>query len=124
MNVNATLFVQAINFVIVYWMLRLFLFKPIVTIIEHEKSQENAMLDIIDQQKKSLEIQEKERQRYWYTCQEYFLLHQPDLSQKTSFFLDATEDDGEPSPVVSPDTISTMITNTHDLLEEKIKHVR
>ena len=104
-------------------MLRLFLFKPVVAIIEHEKAQENAMLDIIDQQKKSLEIQEKERQRHWYICQEYFHLHKPYLSQQIPSFSDAAENDTENSSALSDDAITTIITNVRNVLEEKIKHV-
>jgi hypothetical protein len=122
MEINATIVVQAFNFFIVYWMLRRFLFRPVVTIIEHEQAHENAMLDIIDQQQKSLEIQEKERQRHWYICQEYFTLHQPQLP--TQSLLDEND---EVHPVeiapASPDEIAHIIADTRGIIEEKIKHV-
>ena len=91
MTINGTLLVQTFNFMIVYWMLRFFLFKPVITIIEHEKMQENSMLDIINQQIKSLEIQEKERQRHWFICQEYFKTNQPPLIQNTMLCGEDTE---------------------------------
>ena len=124
MNINATILVQAFNFIIVYWMLRLFLFKPVISIIEHEKSQQIAMIDLIDQQQKSLEIQEKERLRHWYTCQEYFNKHQPELAQETSLIAEDTEHaaiiQSEP---LSPDAIAHIIADVHGIIEEKIKHV-
>jgi hypothetical protein len=123
MTINGTLLVQAFNFMIVYGMLRIFLFKPVISIIEHEKAQENAMLDIIDQQIKSLEIQEKERQRHWYICQEYFKTHQPPLHKESLFLSDDTENNIETSPTTSQD-ISHIITDTHRIIEEKIKHVQ
>lgn len=122
MNINATVFVQAFNFFITYWMLRFFLFKPVVTIIEHEKTQENAMLDIIDQQKRSLEIQEKERQRHWYICQEYFNIHQPHLPKEISS-ADDTENNTQKDDILSPDAIAHIIADVHGIIEEKIKHV-
>ena len=123
MNINATVLVQAFNFLIVYWMLRLFLFKPVIAIIEHENAQEHAMLNIIDQQKKSLEIQEKERQRHWYICQEYYLQNQPYTSQTIPSLSDITETHTESISILSPDDIADAITTTRNSLEAKIKHV-
>ncbi len=104
-------------------MVRFFLFKPVISIIEHEKIQESATLDIINQQMKSLEIQEKERQRHWYVCQEYFKTHQPLLAQETSFFTDNTATNLEAPTITSPETIAHIIAETHGIIEEKIKHV-
>jgi len=123
MNINATLLVQAFNFFIVYWMVRKFLFKPIVAIIEHQAAQENALYDIIDQQKKSLEIQEKERQQHWSICREYFSIHQPPLFLKKNDLSDETEYDTEIPSSLSADAITTTIAHVSNALEEKIKHV-
>lgn len=122
MNINATVFVQAFNFFITYWMLRLFLFKPVITIIEHEKAQEIAKLDIIDQQKKSLEIQEKERQRHWYICQEYFNTHQPYLPQEISS-TDDTKHTIEHFDKLSLENLAHIIAATSSVIEDKLKHV-
>lgn len=123
MDINATIVVQAFNFFIVYWMLRLLLFKPVITIIEHEQAHENAMLDIIDQQQKSLEIQEKERQRHWYTCQEYFILHQPHRVQELSFSDEKAELNITRAPDISSDAIAQIVADVRGVIEEKIKHV-
>src|SRR5579863_5766075 len=123
MNINATVLVQAFNFLIVYWMLRIFLFKPTIAIIEHEKAQENAMLAIIEQQKKSLEIQEKERQRHWYSCQEYFTTQQPYTFQKNLSLSDDTIYDAEITSTLSSDDIADTIAHVRTALEERIKHV-
>jgi hypothetical protein len=122
MTINGTLIVQIFNFIIVYVMLRIFLFKPVISIIEHEKAQENGMLDIIDQQIQSLEIQEKERQRHWYVCQEYFKTDQPPV-HKESLLPDDTDNSLDITPPISPD-IAHIIADTHSVIEEKIKHVQ
>ena len=121
MNINATVIIQAFNFFIVYWMLRLFLFKPVIALIEQEGAQEASLLDMIDQQKKSLAIQEKERQRIWLLCQEYFAAHRP-LTISFSFS-DVTEDDLEQQKKPSVEMIAGMVTTLQAALEEKIKHV-
>lgn len=104
-------------------MVRFFLFKPVISVIEHEKAQENAMIDIIEQQKKSLEIQEKERQRHWHICQEYFNTHQPHLPKETPFFADDTENSIAAPAELSPKDIAHIIADVHGIIEEKIKHV-
>jgi len=121
MNINATVIIQAFNFFIVYWMLRLLLFKPVIGLIEQDDAQEVALRDMIDQQKKSLEIQEKERQRIWYLCQEYFTAHHPLV---TSFsFSDAIENDLERPEEPSMEMIAEVVDTVQTTLEEKIKHV-
>jgi hypothetical protein len=123
MNINITLIIQAFNFCIVYWMVRYFLFKPVIGIIEHKETQENAIHDIITQQKKSIEIQEKERQRNWAMCREYFILHQPQLSHQKQSLSDEIDYD---TPLLNPsptEQIITIATQLSSALEEKIKHV-
>jgi len=124
MNINATIFIQAINFFIVYCILRIFLFKPVVLVIDHEQDELLALLGLINQQKKTIEIQEKERLRYRYDCHEYFKNHGPDLFQQ-----DDVSDEGNPvlfedslSPSIEKD-ITVLVADVYKELEEKIKHV-
>lgn len=123
MNINATIFIQAFNFFIVYWMLRLFLFKPIIAIIEHENAEEKAMLDIIDQQQKSLEIQEKERQRHWYVCQEYFNTHQPYHPSDQFLIADHKENLYVATEELPAEDIAHIVVEVQQKIEETIKHV-
>jgi hypothetical protein len=123
MNINMTLIVQSVNFCIVYLMVRHFLFKPVVTIIEREQSEEQALHDIIDQQKKSLEIQEKERQRSWVLCQEYCTIHQPQLVHQRQSFCDEIEYSSPTISSPSTQAIAHAATQLSSALEEKIKHV-
>ena len=122
MNINATLLIQAFNFYIVYWLLRIFLFKPAIKAIEEEKARKMGMLDSIDQQKKSIEVQERERQRHWYTCQEYFTIHQARFVK--TIFLPMTEQD---APVIdtslSESMVESIARDVHDSIKETIKHV-
>lgn len=123
MNINMTLMVQAINFGITYWIVRYFLFKPVITIIEREQAEEHALHDVIDQQKKSLEIQEKERQRNWTLCQEYCTIQQPQLSHQKQSFLDEIEYGMPNISSPSAQAIAHAATQLSSALEEKIKHV-
>src|SRR5436190_15443295 len=98
MDINATFFVQIFNFFIAYLMLRFLLFKPVITIIQHEEKQEKALQEIIDQHKRELAIQEKERQHNRYMCQEYVTLHQPSFSSQQFFLSDIMVNETEELP--------------------------
>lgn len=124
MNINATFFLQLINFYVFYWMIRVFLFKPAVDVIDQEDNAEAMLTDIVDQQKKSIEIKEKDRQRSWYMCREYCKQHSPDLTMQTDFMVDdtiATHAGQEVSDQLKD--ITPLIEHVYTKLEEKIKHV-
>lgn len=123
MNINMTLIIQAIHFCIVYCMVRYFLFRPVIAIIEHKNAQQDALNAIIDQQKKSLAIQEKERQNNWTICREYFSLHQPDLFHQKQSFFDEKEYEIPTVDSSSIEPITATATQLSSALEEKIKHV-
>lgn len=124
MNINATFFLQLINFYVFYWMIRIFLFKPAVDVIDREHSADGMLADIVAQQKKSIEIKEKEHQRSWYLCREYCKQQSPDLSVRTDFMVDdaTTTPVGHEFSNQSQDIVP-LIEHVYTKLEEKIKHV-
>ena len=120
--INATLLIQVVNFWVVYWLLRTFLFKPTVRVIEQEMSEKVALITSVDQQKKSIEIQEKERQRYVFMSQEYFTQHRPDVGYyDMPLFVSPRTD--ESSLEISKDESARLVVDVYKTLEEKIKHV-
>ena len=119
MNINVTIIAQAINFAIVYLLLRTFLFRPVVKVIDTELSDRGLLLDSIHHHKKVIENQENERERLWRGCREYFRLNKPDIHQHRVFVdvykeIDYTSD--------SSDVIE-LVEKIQRNLEEKIKHV-
>jgi hypothetical protein len=124
MNINATFFLQLINFYVFYWMLRIFLFKPSIDAIDQEHIVDTMLAGIVDQQKKSIEIKEKEHQRSWYLCREYCKQQSPDLSVHTNFLVDDTEAIHPEQELSSqPQDNAPLIEHVYTKLEEKIKHV-
>jgi len=124
MNINATVIIQAINFFIVYVMLRFFLFKPAVSILDRECLEEETLLGMVNQQKKSIEIQEKERQRYWYVCREYFKTHHPSRTMYDMVdFHDPIRFDNSTIVPMAHDAVIELAAHIYKNLEEKIKNV-
>ncbi|HSC25269.1 MAG TPA: hypothetical protein VLB80_03585 [Candidatus Babeliales bacterium] len=122
MNINATFFVQIFNFFIVYLMLRLFLFKPVIEIIEEEEVHENTLITAITQQQKSFEIQEKERQRHWYVCQEYFNNQRPYFAKEPLPLPSIDENNTLLLSFMSDEDIAHIITDISGIIKEKIQH--
>ena len=65
MNINITLIVQGINFLIAYGIMRIFLLKPAVQVIQDEEAQQAKLNRVIRQQEQSMIIKGGERQKYW-----------------------------------------------------------
>src|SRR5579864_3675865 len=77
MNINITVFIQIVNFVIVYAMLRKLLFTSTIGIIESEARSRVSLLHLIEQQKKNIASQEKEREQFWHEWYDYCKTQQP-----------------------------------------------
>jgi hypothetical protein len=123
MNVNATIFIQIINFCVVYWLLRNLLFRPVITVIDSELSDKVALTNFIDQQKKSIEIQEKNREHHWYECREYFKAHRPQDVRHAISSAIQTRDSEEIDNVQLSKERDQLVANVYTVLEEKIKNV-
>lgn len=76
-NVNATLFVQIINFFIAYVLFRFLLFKPAHRIIMQEFQEREEIKALIDEA--LIIIQEKKKTQYelWQKCHDYYSSHLP-----------------------------------------------
>jgi len=121
MNINATILIQIINFAVVYWLLRNLLFKPVVTIIDTDLSDTTTLVNFIDQQKKSIDIQEKERERSWYACRHYFKNNRPLFIRHVVSVNTTNIKDQERNVAVSYD--DSVVVDVYKALEEKIKNV-
>lgn len=54
MNINITLFFQVFNFLITYWFLNKFLFKPVLLFIKNKSFKKNEMLKSIEKKEYNL----------------------------------------------------------------------
>lgn len=60
MEINATLIVQAINFLVAYVLLRMLFFKPVVHAIKEEDNQRDGLLSGIEERMQLLRHKEEE----------------------------------------------------------------
>ncbi len=120
MNVNATLVVQAVNFIITYFALRVFLFKPSVMIIDQEQKKHDSIENIIAQQKQSITLKEKERQKNWHICRLYFRKNRPAVD--TVFIFKGLTPEVKPYEI-KEGVITNLINQTKQAIEQKVGHV-
>jgi len=64
-TINATLVVQGINFCITYFLLRRYLFKPSIVIIDREAAQQEALNAAIQSRQKAIDATMQEQRDQW-----------------------------------------------------------
>lgn len=69
MNINATLFVQAINFLIAYFLFRFILLKPAYREIVLQESEQEKLEGIVAADERSIEEAREQRAAQWQACQ-------------------------------------------------------
>jgi len=120
MNINATLIIQAVNFFIAYGIMRTFLLKPAVQVIQDEQDQQAKLNTIIRQQEQSITIKGGERQKYWQACRDYFKDNKPFVDRALLFIQEIPE---VSVPVVPDDIFDKLVEETQRALIQKIGHI-
>jgi hypothetical protein len=86
MNINATLFVQAINFFIAYLLFRFILLKPAYRIIQQEQWEKERLEDRIAADKQLLVDMHHMRVAQWRSCQQVCKSYMPGEINKAEMF--------------------------------------
>ncbi len=81
--INITLLFQVIHFFIAYLIIRGLILKPVLTIIQQEKSVRETLLSSLQQIKERIAINEQERLNIWMRCKNYFAAHNPSREKFT-----------------------------------------
>jgi hypothetical protein len=77
--INATLIIQAGNFLIAYLLLRFFFFKPVVSIIRQEQAYVDGLVNQLNQKRRLIHSLELSRKDQWYAAQQEFRNRFPDV---------------------------------------------
>jgi hypothetical protein len=80
MLINGTLIVQAINFFVVYLLLRILLLKPAVAIVQKERGYIQRLTGLIKEKTGAINHAEAVRKKAWHEAQKHFLKMVPDIS--------------------------------------------
>lgn len=122
MEINFTLVVQAFNFFIGYMILRYFLFKPVVPVIEEERAYEKGLHLKVAVGQDALKNREHEKQEQWLGYQQHFVQQVPEISQPLGFIFRGISPIIEVQAVNSQDVARLKREVTHELVQ-KVEHV-
>lgn len=121
MQINGTLFVQGINFLIAYILLRKLLFGPTVAVIQKERAEINTLLVQISDLTHSIEGHKLEKSEQWRYFQTEFLQKIPHVDQKELYVFKSIS----PSliePTIPENEIKRLETALIKKLIEKVGH--
>lgn len=84
--INLTLLFQIVHFFIAYLLLRFFILKPILSLVQKEKQARQSLLSNLQNLKEQVTIKEQEKQNAWLHYQYYFALHTPNVEKAAHIF--------------------------------------
>ena len=118
MEINATLFIQAINFFIAYWLLRHFLFSPALMTYKQEQ-QADQTLRTAEQKLQTTVAQKQHEKNYeWREAQQHFATLAPEITEQPLYIIDVPDID-----VPTLMTHKEIERTTHDMKDAIIKGV-
>jgi F0F1-type ATP synthase membrane subunit b/b' len=85
MQVNATLIVQILNFIVAYFLLKTLFFKPALRIVDQEQASRKNLLDAIDVHNKEIEQKELKLQQHVLGYREEFSKEIPSAEHEIVF---------------------------------------
>jgi hypothetical protein len=121
MNVNATLVIQAGNFLMCYILLRWLLFKPAVALIQQEEACVQELRDAAARSREYIAQKEDERLDNWHVFHDRCLPHIPEVQDPELFIFKLIAPEVE-YPYVSDDALDQLIVQTTDQLVKKVSH--
>jgi hypothetical protein len=85
MNLNSTLVIQGINFFCAYFILRRYLFGPVVAMVHQEQAQQKALEQAIQMRKHKVDQQEQQLKDSWLAFQELYAQKIPPVQDRQIF---------------------------------------
>lgn len=117
-DVNSTVFVQVINFLIAWWVLSKFLFKPVVEVILKERKEKQALQTGLAKQKKVLEGIQQQQKEEWKGYLARFKKHLPLLQDQV--VVSAESICKKPIQDASGNNASVMINQATEYLVKRV----
>ena len=117
MQINATFFIQLINFAITYWFLNKFMFKPVLSFLQNKKAKEKSFQEKLCLSEKILLEMEKDKQN---SLEEF----QENMVEKYEFVSPAKcKVPPEISYKVDKEETKKLTEKVKDILVERVPHV-
>lgn len=122
MEVNITLFVQMINFLVAWFLLRNLYFKPALVALDGEQQKHNAVVDTKHKWQGHVHTKQQEIESHWHMLKRFSKKNKPDITHPDFFIFK------DIAPTLMPiefeqeqlDDLSAQIT---DKIVSEVEHV-
>jgi len=123
MKVNFTIFVQAINFFVAWFILNRLLFKPAIKFLKGEELKEKSLSDNIHTKQTELDSKREEKQKTWEKYQAYFSKNCPVVEPQGLYKIEDLQK--EPEIIdLSKQEIDNLKQHMERTLVERLEYVR
>lgn len=118
MQIDATLLVQGCNFFLFYWIVRLFLFRPVVTYIQAKEHEKQLLHNAIVQCQDELVTLTNHRAAGQKEAVHYYMHNQPDILHNSINTVSLSTQ--ESSSKCSPENVDQLVKATNAYLLDAI----
>jgi hypothetical protein len=120
-NINLTIIVQCINFLIAYLIIRLLLVKPSIQELESDKNELQQLSAALSEKNAALVAQEEERMRRWHMCQQTIAQQTPSV---ISPLVKVELSDMVKLPEISGNEIQKYAHDVQEIIVKRLSNVR
>jgi hypothetical protein len=121
MSINATLIVQALNFFVAYLILRYFLCKPTVKVIEQEHEETEHLQEVATERTQALAIKIEEKAVAWKDFQATFAREAPRVMCRV--VVHSGVEPVKPEALPSQEELEQLAHNVQHVITKKVSHV-
>ena len=122
-EINSTIILQACNFLIAYLVMRTFLFRPVVTVIEQEAAQLHGLITSVESRKIVVTQKEHEKRDRWIAHQQEFITLAPVTFDQDLIVFKNLAPAYTPEQL-SPEHVRSIVKQATTSLVHKVDHVR
>jgi F0F1-type ATP synthase membrane subunit b/b' len=121
MNINATLLVQMLNFIIAYFILDWLLFKPVMEIIYGEESQKAQADHILKEEEAKYDLAVEQKRDTWSSFQDEFKKEAPHITAEIEQQMAMPSITKE--PLLATKEFKSEVSNLASIIEKKVRNV-
>ena len=118
MNINLTLVVQIINFLIAYVLMRKFLFRPVVACLQEEKAETDGLRSAITDGQRIVDQRKIDKRNRWANYQSFFVKVVPHISTERV----VTQDIAIELLEVTESDVEKVAQHMHKVLVERVNN--
>lgn len=124
MDLNVTILIQIVNFIIAYIIIRTLLLKPTVAVILQEEEHRAKLDETLHSIETANKSKEDTLAREWDSCKKQFEEHSPEVIDSQQVLETPSTESLKEIPALDKKSIEPMTDRLANELTERLSHVR